>query len=371
MSYLARKRACMLAALTSFHLLCSTAWAQLYEVGNDVGIGEDTPATKLHVLGNHVSGYGLIYLDSGTDGFAVLRSPTDYDAGFALKEGSTIRWQLYNDGNQADKLKLWSATGSVRWTVEQDGDLGLGTEAPDTRLHIQGNHASGRGLLYLDSNDHGFAFLRSATGYDAGISLRESSTDKWQMYNDGDDNDEFKLLSTSGVKMTVYQDGRVGIGKEPATGIKLDVAGTTSTEVLQITGADLAEKFPVSEEVEPGMVLAIDTKNPGQLCIARGEYNRTVAGIVSGANDFAAGAILGNRPGQENSPPVALSGRVYVQCDSSNGAIQPGDLLTTSKTPGCAMKVTDHAKAQGAVIGKAMTHLDSGVGLVLVLVSLQ
>jgi hypothetical protein len=35
------------------------------------------------------------------------------------------------------------------------------------------------------------------------------------------------------------------------------------------------------------------------------------------------------------------------------------------------MKVTDHAKAQGAIIGKAMTALAEGRGLVLVLVTLQ
>jgi hypothetical protein len=35
------------------------------------------------------------------------------------------------------------------------------------------------------------------------------------------------------------------------------------------------------------------------------------------------------------------------------------------------MKVTDHGKAQGAILGKAMTTLDSGRGLVLVLVTLQ
>ena len=35
------------------------------------------------------------------------------------------------------------------------------------------------------------------------------------------------------------------------------------------------------------------------------------------------------------------------------------------------MKVTDHAKAQGAILGKAMSSLKEGKGLVLVLVSLQ
>jgi hypothetical protein len=47
----------------------------------------------------------------------------------------------------------------------------------------------------------------------------------------------------------------------------------------------------------------------------------------------------------EGGKNVALTGRVYVQADTSNGAIKPGDLLTTSTTPGHAMKVTDHVRA--------------------------
>ena len=62
---------------------------------------------------------------------------------------------------------------------------------------------------------------------------------------------------------------------------------------------------------------------------------------------------------------------MYCWVDTSNGPIKPGDLLTTSDTPGHAMKVTDYAKAQGAIIGKAMSSLEKGRGLVLVLVTLQ
>jgi len=68
---------------------------------------------------------------------------------------------------------------------------------------------------------------------------------------------------------------------------------------------------------------------------------------------------------------VAMTGRVYCYVDASQGAIEPGDLLTTSDTPGYAMKVQDHDAAQGAIIGKAMTGLKEGKGLVFVLVSLQ
>ncbi|MHC4064201.1 MAG: hypothetical protein ACYSUQ_06465 [Planctomycetota bacterium] len=49
----------------------------------------------------------------------------------------------------------------------------------------------------------------------------------------------------------------------------------------------------------------------------------------------------------------------------------PSSLLTNSSVPGRAGKVTDYAKAPGAIIGKAMSSLESGRGLILVLVNLQ
>jgi hypothetical protein len=73
----------------------------------------------------------------------------------------------------------------------------------------------------------------------------------------------------------------------------------------------------------------------------------------------------------EGGENVALSGRVYVEADASAGQIEPGDMLTTSDTPGYAMKVTEPTRAQGAVIGKAMSGLEEGTGMVLVLVTLQ
>lgn len=166
------------------------------------------------------------------------------------------------------------------------------------------------------------------------------------------------------------------IGTGPSTvdeNIKLLIRndGTAIVKVLQITGADVAEKFSTSEPVKAGMVLAIDPENPGQLCLARKAYDRCVAGVVSGANGLSIGAVLGNLPDHENAPPVALTGRVWCWCDASYGSLSSGDRLTTSCTPGHAMKVTDNDRAPGSVIGKAMTPLTQGRGLVLVLVQPQ
>ncbi len=151
------------------------------------------------------------------------------------------------------------------------------------------------------------------------------------------------------------------------------VHGRLKVGILEIAGADVAEKFPSSDgRVEPGTVMEIDPDNPGQLRVTREAYSSRVAGVVSGAGDIPMGAVLGNLPGHENAPAIALSGRVWVRCDASQAAITPGDMLTTSDTPGHAMKAVDRNRSHGAVLGKAMSVLAKGEqGLVLVLVNLQ
>ena len=123
----------------------------------------------------------------------------------------------------------------------------------------------------------------------------------------------------------------------------------------------------------PGMVVAIDEKQTGKLRLASSAYDHAVAGIVSGAAGVKPGVTLTQEGTVADGKfPVAMSGRVWCYVDAdANGPVVPGDLLTTSVTPGHAMKATNPARTQGAIIGKAMTGLKEGKGLVLVLVTLQ
>lgn len=154
------------------------------------------------------------------------------------------------------------------------------------------------------------------------------------------------------------------------------IRGEMDCEVLEIAGEgalDLAEAFKINDEgVLPGMVVAIDAVNVGELRLASLAYDSKVAGIISGAGDLKAGVQLGrNLIEEQGHHPVALTGRVWCYVDASSGAVAPGDLLTTSATPGHAMKAADRMRSQGAILGKAMTALPEGRGLVLVLVTLQ
>ena len=100
-------------------------------------------------------------------------------------------------------------------------------------------------------------------------------------------------------------------------------------------------------------------------------YDKRVAGVLSGAGDYRPGIILGKERSRNDRLPLALTGKVFCKADAQDAAIGVGDLLTTSPTPGHAMKVNDPLQAFGAVIGKALRPLADGQGLIPILVALQ
>ncbi len=140
---------------------------------------------------------------------------------------------------------------------------------------------------------------------------------------------------------------------------------------IRLTNADCAEDFDVSgvDKVEPGTVMVLG--NEGALSESGQAYDKRVAGVISGAGTYKPGIVLDKRQSLSNRQPVALMGKVFCKVDAQFGAIEAGDLLTTSATPGHAMKTTDPLKAFGAVIGKALRPLPSGQGLIPILIALQ
>ncbi|MGC8827747.1 MAG: hypothetical protein ACP5TV_12185 [Anaerolineae bacterium] len=191
---------------------------------------------------------------------------------------------------------------------------------------------------------------------------------------------EANAAGGTGVDARAYGTNGIGIRAEGGPGgvaaqfrgnVRVVSKGTGATLIELGEGLDYAEGFIVTDadEVAPGMVLVIDPEHPGQLQLSREAYDRRVAGIVTGANGLGSAIYLG---GEEFDFGVALAGRVYCSVDASYGEVSPGDLLTTSPTPGYAMVVKDYARAQGAVLGKAMEGLPAGQrGQILVLVALQ
>jgi hypothetical protein len=314
------------------HSPTATNWGLMYRDTDD----------SFHFLAG-----GTTVLRVGLGGPTALQIPAGAGAGRVLTSDASgnASWQPL-----PPSATVWAVSGTNIYNTNT-GNVGIGTTSPASLLHVQ--YASGQ----------------------AGISSRGPSGDTWLPFIDGNAyiagaNIIFRD-NTNAERMRITGAGNVGIGTaSPAA--KLDVNGTARVKVLEITGADIAEKFPTTETLEPGTVVEIDPDNPGHLRKARGAYNKRVAGVVAGANGLSKGIVLGNLEGSENHTPIAISGRVWVYADATHEAIEPGDLLTTSDTPGYAMKASDPSRAHGAVLGKAMTRLEKGkTGMVLVLVNLQ
>ncbi len=193
-------------------------------------------------------------------------------------------------------------------------------------------------------------------------------------FADGDGNDRWSVYDpTHGHILVVKNTGNVGIGTTNPKA-KLHVDGVVRASAYTTGGIDVAEYFPAPEDPEPGTVMVIDPAGGSKLRSSAIAYDTTVAGIVS----TAPGVSLGTKEdGNDGEKLIAVAGRVPCKVDASYAPIMPGDLLTTSDTPGHAMKAQPveiggiEIYRPGTTIGKALEPLDSGTGTIQVLVTLQ
>jgi hypothetical protein len=153
-----------------------------------------------------------------------------------------------------------------------------------------------------------------------------------------------------------------------------NVSGTLTVGVdivLSAGAADCAEEFDIgtTQEVQPGTVMILDQGE--SLRPSDRSYDKKVAGVVSGGGEYRPAMILDRRDSSGKRALIALVGKVYCKVDAQYGAVEVGDLLTTSPTLGHAMKASDPFLAFGAVIGKALRPLSCGQGLIPVLIALQ
>lgn len=178
--------------------------------------------------------------------------------------------------------------------------------------------------------------------------------------------------SETGSGLHGYSQQQFGIYARSDTGMAGFFEGSiTVTNDIILKNADCAENFDIAglEKVEPGTVMVIDTE--GALRQSDRAYDKRVAGVISGAGSYKPGLILDKQESSKNRMPISLMGKAYCKVDASYGAIEVGDLLTTSPTPGHAMKADDPMKAFGSVIGKALQPLAIGEGLIPILIALQ
>lgn len=195
-----------------------------------------------------------------------------------------------------------------RMSINQAGNVGIGTQTPQSALEVHGNIA---------------------------------------------------ITSQSGGSI-IFQDGTVQSTAYTGT---CTATGGDYAESIDVDGP--------KADYEPGDILVIDPQNPGHFLRSTSAYSTLVAGIYSTKPGYVGRRQQTNPSLASAEVPMAMVGIVPTKVTSENGPIHTGDLLVTASKAGYAMKGTDHDRMTGAILGKALGDLKTHEGVIEVLVSLQ
>jgi hypothetical protein len=305
---------------------------------NGAGSGT-TPDAGCGVWGDSKNGYGVY-------GASIGSKPAVYGFNNAPSGGGTAisgtSAGLYGESTHFEGVHGLGHGGGAGVSGINDGPAGSGSNA--------------MGVYGQSSNGHGVSALSLGGG--VGVWGESQQSD--------------------GVHGLSHSSGSAGVfGTNDAGGLagsfegNVSVSGNLAASDVILSGGDCAEQFDAAgaEALDPGTVLVID--DDGTLRQSEKAYDRRVAGVVSGAGTFKPGIVLDRCGDGEGRTTIALIGKVYCKVDADSGSIAVGDLLTSSATPGHAMKVADPLKGVGSVIGKALKPLATGRGLLPILVALQ
>jgi hypothetical protein len=285
--------------------------------------------------------------------------------------------------------------------VDPAGNVGIGTSNPSSKLEIHAqeglqivgfqpllilndSHSGKRARIQTADGNLGFLTENSLSTGVAAMEIKDATNTVEIHAQEGLRIVGFQPLltlldSNSGKRARIATaDGNLGFHTESSISsgmAPVEIKNGSGDVVLRgdliLSGADCAEHFTIAnaEQIDAGTVVVIN--QGGTLRQSRKAYDRKVAGVVSGAGDYRPGIVLDKQQSSENRLPISLMGKVYCKVDAQYSSIELGDMLTTSPTPGHAMKAADPEKAFGAVIGKALGPLKEGQGLIPILITLQ
>ncbi|MFC1478850.1 hypothetical protein ACFL57_05270 [Candidatus Margulisiibacteriota bacterium] len=247
-----------------------TQGSEVVRIRNDgnVGIGDDTPATKLEVAGtvsanafvgdgsgltgvastdtgwdhtatenivlgaNWLSGdgdsEGVFVSANGNVGIGVANPDRDLHVYDSASDATLVLESGHANGNPWEIRSENDAMGSLRFTdgttthmvIEDNGEVGIGTAAPTAKLEIAGDNRTNSLLIKsaAETNDQ------------PGIYLQRAAGDKWNMFSHSNGNGLAFYEETggsAGYRLFLEEGGDVGIGTIAPEG-KLDIQNTTS-----------------------------------------------------------------------------------------------------------------------------------------------
>ncbi len=303
------------------------------QAGDPLTSSSTAGAAMKSTLPGNIVGYALeSYSGAGVGAISVFIQPS-WHSGFSIAQDG--------DAIEMNKDVFVSATGVANDSMQGMASNGFalrgsgwnGVSAENVEMVLLNDVTDAGDYQLVVRNNDGNDALRVSQAGDLALAGRLYPSDRGTLQTD----------------KYIFYDGSVGPGGDF---MRTNASGWA-------TGSyDFAEMFPSQDDLKPGEVV-IFADNKEEVKRSTGVvYDARIAGIVSTRPGFLAGE---NRPGDS---PIALAGRVPTFVTNENGAIQPGDPLTTSSTPGFAMKAT---KA-GPIIGYAMESFNGESGSIIVFV---
>lgn len=393
--------------------------------GSDIafGFGSSGSFTEtMRIKGNGRLGIGTtnptrpLTVESASGAYVNARS-TAADGPFEVLLGADTNGGIVSTMTNHD-LQLRAGGNNTKLTIKADGNVGIGTASPFTKLTLAGS------LGFTNASSPMMFIYESGTGNpERAVAAHSPGAPTWGLfYNDATDQMIFKRAGTPVMTVLLGVGGpAVKIdGPLTATGGKggyivdqfVNKHGDTLEEGdVVVIGRDQASlyygldhKIPVPEaDIAQqaydtrvcGIVHEIHVDIPTEISPAPSTGLNEAFGTIKKAAPTKSGIIRRKGKKTEAVEPqifgrdelerldrtkigpdqiglmVTLGAYAHCKVDADIASINVGDLLTTSPTKGHAQKVLDPGKAVGAIIGKALGGLKKGKGKIPVIVSLQ
>jgi hypothetical protein len=285
-------------------------------------------------------------------------------------------------GTDATKAAIALHASTPELVIRAAGKNRFRADGASGNVWVGGNGAAGHLVLF------GSAATQTNTTAQARVHLDGSSAKLSLMDGAGknrvvlDGNQGNLFMFDGNGKDTLHlraSDGMLRVGGNGQEGdvLLLHANNSNSVHISAATGdivlanADCAEDFDLIEEAEadPGSVMVLDER--GGVRQSSQPYDRSVVGVVAGAGGYRPGIVLDRTASVRPRAPLSMVGKAFCKVDATIAPVATGDLLTSSPTPGHAMKASDPARSFGAVLGKALRPLAGGTGLIPIVVALQ
>ena len=280
--------------------------------------------------------------------------------------------------------------------ITTNGDVGIGT-SPGTNAKLQVNGGFRDGVVGIATSIFGTG-VSGSNGSDGvgvegvsntGIGVKALSNNTG-VDSDGSVRGVYGHTQSSGPGVEGYSANGPGliargtaVNSNLVEGYNSSFAGRRfhiTSGGTYVAGSDFAEALPArggKTRYEAGDVLVLSTKVLGTVEKTNRPYDTRVMGIYSTRPGILGADKDGATRVDPNDLPVAIVGIVPTKVSTENGPVRAGDLLTTSRTLGYAMKASPvvfrgvKIYRAGTLLGKALEPLQHGKGVIKVLVTLR